>query len=273
MGRIAARVAAFGSLAVFATGCRVPIFGYPTHIASVQGHRIEDFWKWTCVAAIAVGIFMVALILYAPFAYRKRDDQMPRQVRYNLPVEILYTVVPFVVVAGLFYFTARDENYLDKTTPHAQLVAEQGIVVDVTGFQWNWKFTYPDYAPDPALIAAGKDNGDRVQSVGTPQALAHLVLPAGRKVQFVEDSEDVIHSFWIPAFVFKRDVLPGRENVFELTPDRPGEYVGRCAELCGVFHDRMNFQVTVLKKEDWDAWMAQQQGTTSPQVIPVKAGS
>jgi cytochrome c oxidase subunit 2 len=250
-----------GTVVLVATGCRAPIFGYPTHVATVQGHRIEDFWKWSCIAAVVVGAFVLALILYAPFAYRRRSDEMPRQVRYNLPIEILYTVVPFVVIAGLFYYTARDENYLDKLTPTKQLVADNGahgVIVDVTAFQWNWTFSYPSYDLP--------DGQTPVSSTGTPQQEAELYLPAGRKVQFIEDSKDVIHSFWIPAFVFKRDVIPGRENRFEVTPDRPGDYVGRCAELCGVFHDRMNFQVHILSAADWDTWMAAQQGTSTPRV-------
>jgi cytochrome c oxidase subunit 2 len=252
--RLTGRLLALGALAVLATGCRVPIWGYPTHVADVQGHRIEDFWKYSMLAAAVVAVFVGALILWAPFAYRKRSDEIPKQVRYNLPVEILYTAVPFVIIASLFYYTARDENYLDKLTPHDQLVSEGGVLVDVTAFQWNWTFSYPDYT-------LSADGTTPVSSTGTQQEEAQLVLPAGKKVQFVEDSRDVIHSFWIPAFVFKRDVIPGRQNKFEITPDRPGTYVGRCAELCGVYHDRMNFQVTILPYDQWLTWVKQQQKT------------
>jgi len=227
------------------SGCSVPTFGFPTHVATVQSHRVVDIWKWSCVAALTVGAFVLALILYAPIAYRRRNDEMPRQVRYNLPIEALYTVVPFVIIAALFYYTARDETYEDKEMPHAKFVAAKGLAVDVLGFKWNWQFTYS---------SSGSQNID-LQSTGTPQRQAQLVLPVGRPVRFDESSADVIHSFWVPAFAFKRDVIPGRTNSFEVTPDRPGTYAGRCAELCGYQHDRMDFTVTVVPAAQFDAMM------------------
>jgi cytochrome c oxidase subunit 2 len=234
------------SLMIMTAGCKVPTFGYPTHLASEQARRIEDFWKWASVAALAVGAFTLILILWAPIAYRRRGDSPPPQVRYNLPVEILYTVVPFVIVAGLFYYTVRDQRYLDKQQTPAQFTRNHGVVVDVTGFQWNWKFAYPGV----------KDaQGNDVTIVGNPQRQAELFLPAGRPVRFVLSAEDVIHSFWVPAFAYKRDAIPGRVSSFEITPDRPGSYIGRCAELCGVYHDRMNFTVTVLPGAAYDARM------------------
>ena len=239
-----ARILPLGALALLTSGCGVPIFGFPTVHATVQSNTTLELWKYSCVAALAVGAFVAALIIYAPLRFRKRDDELPRQVRYNLPVEVLYTVVPFIIIAALFYYTAKDENYIDHLDTPAQFQAADGVTVDVVGYQWNWKFEYPQskYA---VAISGNQDN------------MPTLYLPMNRPVRFIETSKDVIHSFWIVDFLFKRDVIPGRVNQFELTPDRAGTYVGRCAELCGVYHDRMNFQVVVLPSNQFDARMAQ----------------
>jgi len=235
------RVLPLGGLLLATSGCGIPTFGFPTVLATEQSHRTLQIWKGSVVAALIVGAFVAALIFYAPFRYRKRSDELPRQVRYNLPIEVLYTVVPFVIVGILFFYTARDENYLNKLMPQQQFVAAKGVEVDVIAFKWNWKFEYPGYGTAVA---------------GSSDSQAVLYLPAGRPVRFVEQSKDVIHSFWVVEFAFKRDVVPGRINQFEVTPDRVGTYTGRCAELCGYQHDRMNFRVEVVPTEQFDAKMA-----------------
>jgi cytochrome c oxidase subunit 2 len=236
-------------------GCKVPVFGYPTDIATKQADRIQDFWKWSCLAALVVGAFTLVLILWPTVAHRRKGDEIPPQVRYNLPVEILYTVIPFVIVAGLFYYTVRDQNYLDEELSPSAFTAAEGVKVDVTGFQWNWNFTYPD------LTSA---TGEPVSVTGSPQKRAVLLLPEGRPVHFTLHAEDVIHSFWVPAFLYKRDAIPGRTSGFEVTPNRVGTYTGHCAELCGIYHDRMDFTVKVLPAAEYDAQMALlQKGVTS----------
>jgi cytochrome c oxidase subunit 2 len=148
---------------------------------------------------------------------------------------VLYTVIPFVIIAVLFYYTAISENKVNKMEPNPD------VTVGVVGFQWNWQFNYV---------------GDNVQVTGRPGEPPKLVLPTNRTIRFVETSPDVIHSFWVPAFLFKRDVVPGRDNQFEITITRTGNYIGRCAELCGVDHDRMDFFVQVLSPADFDKWLA-----------------
>lgn len=237
-----ARAVPVAALGLLLSGCQVPTFGFPDHLATEQSHRTLQIWQGSCLAALGVGVGVWALILYAPLRYRRRADELPRQVRYNLPVEVLYTVVPFIIIAAMFFYTARDENYLNKLMPDDQFKAARGVTVDVIGSQWNWKFEYPQYQASVA---------------GTQYNQAVLYLPVHRPVRFYEQSKDVIHSFWVVEFAMKRDVVPGRINVFEVTPDRVGSYVGRCAELCGYQHDRMNFTVRVLPDEEFDRAMAQ----------------
>jgi cytochrome c oxidase subunit 2 len=229
---------------VTGTACEVPNFGFPDGI-TVQSERILRLWKGSSIVALAVGAFVWGLILFAVVAYRKRNDELPRQVRYNLPVETLYTVIPFVIVAGLFYYTARDEIEINELTDNPQLT------VGVVGFRWNWQFDYQGQDPQ------GRDL--RISVVGRPDQPAQLVLPRNRTIRFVETSPDVIHSFWVPEFLFKRDVIPGRVNQFEVTITKTGTFVGRCAELCGVDHDRMNFSVRVVEPAEFDRFVAQNQ--------------
>ena len=146
-------------------------------------------------------------ILWAVIFHRKRGDQLPQQVRYNLPIEILYTVLPFIMVGVIFYFTARDENYITKL-PHP------AVVVDVTGFQWSWQFQYPHYhvTPPGGPTSVVTENGAMWNPGAATQNLPQLVIPENEPVQFNLTSIDVIHAFWVVPFEFKRDVIPGSPN-------------------------------------------------------------
>ena len=144
----------------------------------------------------------------------------------------------------LFYYTAVSENDVNEVSD------DPDVTIGVIGFQWNWTFNYDDSNPDTVDPSV----------TGVPGQPAQLILPTDRTIRFIETSNDVIHSFWVPAFLFKRDVVPGRINQFELTIREQGTYIGRCAELCGEKHDRMNFQVKVVSPEEYDTFIAQQRG-------------
>jgi cytochrome c oxidase subunit 2 len=237
------RLVAASSLLIFtATGCKVSRFGYPSGITE-QSKTLLRNWQGSSIAALTVGVFVWGLILYSAFAFRRRSDELPRQVRYNLPIEILYTVVPVVIVAGLFYYTARDEITVNKLSSHPE------TTVGVVGFRWNWTFNY--------LNVNGKSTN--LSITGRPGQPAQLVLPENRSIRFILTSQDVIHSFWVPEFLFKRDVIPGLVNQFEVTIVKTGTFVGRCAELCGVDHDRMNFSIKVLPQAQFDQYIAERQ--------------
>jgi cytochrome c oxidase subunit II len=229
--------------------------GFPDPITD-EGQRIYDLWLGSVAAGAVVALVVWGLIFWAVVKYRKNSDELPRQVRYNLPVEVLYTVVPFIIIAVLFFYTAVDENYVNKTT------AKPDVVVDIVGFQWNWQFAYEG--------VNGPDGG-QARMTGVPGQPAELVLPTDRTIRFVETSNDVIHSFWVPKFLFKRDVVPGRANQFELTIRKEGRYIGRCAELCGEKHDRMNFYVKVVSPQAYDAYIASLKQGAVPGVSYVTA--
>ncbi|HJQ41811.1 MAG TPA: cytochrome c oxidase subunit II [Jatrophihabitantaceae bacterium] len=275
-------------------------FGWPTGVTK-QGERMRVLWTWSGVAALAVGVLMWGLIFWCCIRYRKRNDDLPRQTKYNLPLEIAYSIIPFLIIAGLFWRTVVVENYTDKLT------ANPDVVIQVDAFKWNWQFeyhkykddagneqaaTYPgqtdhaaaDTAKDPNANvgkrcdeAAGNQSelcekeGLQAQDANTPLYLSTvgsdseipvLVLPVDQTIRVVEHSEDVIHSFWVPEFLFKRDVIPfgttstARDNQFEFTATSTGSFVGRCAELCGTYHSQMNFEVRVVDAATFDKYLA-----------------
>ncbi len=207
----------------------------PVRDATDQSNRILSLWQGSWIAALAVGILVWGLILWPVIAHRRKrsDTELPPQTRYNLPIEVFYTAVPLIMVAVFFYFTARDEDRIMRVS------ANPDHVVDVTGIQWSWQFTYTS------------DGGPDTTITGTPAKPPTLYLPEGESVQFRLQSNDVIHSFWVPAFLFKMDVIPGRVNTFEITPKQLGRFRGKCAELCGQDHARMLFNVKVVTPTEY----------------------
>ncbi len=224
--------------AVVLSGCtlnEIAYFDLPEPVTK-EGLITQNLWQGSWIAAWAVGIFTWALMLWAAFAYRrKHKDETPEQTQYNLPIELLYTIVPLIMVLGLFFFTARDQTEILTVSN------DQDETVEVVGFRWNWAFNYID---------------QDAYAVGTPDLPAELVLPVGEKIRFELVSPDVIHSFWVIDFLFKMDVIPGKRNVFELTPDKVGTYAGKCAELCGTDHARMLFNVRVVERAEYDQYIA-----------------
>ncbi len=215
-----------------------------TSPASVEGTQIAELWKWSWVAALSTGVVVWGLIFYVTWRYRRRsDDDIPVQTRYNLPLEIFYTIAPIMMVVVLFVHTVKTQNAVLSE------VDNPDVVVDVVGQQWSWTFNYPD---EP--VAQGRN----VYSVGTASEIPTLVLPVDNTVQFNLSSPDVIHDFWVPAFLMKMDVVPGRNNHFQLTPNQLGEFKGKCAELCGVSHSRMLFNVRVVSEDDYQQYLSDQ---------------
>ncbi len=257
----ATRLAAWSGLLVLAlSGCsteEVLRFGWPEAITP-QGEQMLALWTWSAVASLVVGFVVWGLMFWVIVAYRKRGDALPAQTRFNLPIEILYTVVPFLIIAVLFYYTAVTQNYVNKETKSPDLV------VAVTAAKWNWKFGYSDVGGTPLSTADGK----AVETVGSTDVIPVLVLPTGKRIRFTETSNDVIHSFWVPAMLFKRDVIPGRTNSFEVTVEKEGSYVGRCAELCGTYHSNMNFEVRAVSFADYQRFIEQKKaGASTPDAL------
>ncbi len=220
-------------------------FGFPQGGITEQSQRIYDLWIGAVLAALVVGFLVWGLIFWCIIRYRKRGDELPVQTRYNLPMEVLYTITPFLVVAVLFYHTAVIQNDVNELTP------DPDVTVEVVAFKWNWQFNYRD--------APGPDANTIASTTGSSTEIPVLVIPTGQRVRFELESRDVIHSFWVPELLFKRDVFPGDlRNQFEVTVlvDKEGAYVGRCAELCGTYHSMMNFEVRAVSPETFQAYLA-----------------
>ncbi|HMZ16111.1 MAG TPA: cytochrome c oxidase subunit II, partial [Mycobacterium sp.] len=241
--RTVALAVTFGALALTLSGCswqEVLGLGWPKGITP-ESHANRDLWLGSVIAAFVVGIIVWALMFWSAAFHRKKkgDDEMPRQFGYNMPLELVLTVIPFIIISVLFYFTVVVQQKMTHRDPNPE------VVVDVTAFQWNWKFGYQKVAfkdgtfnydgADPARKAAmaskpeGVDqhgeekvgavrglnpedrtylNYDKVETLGTSDEIPVLVVPAGKRIEFQVASADVIHSFWVPEFLFKRDAFP-----------------------------------------------------------------
>ncbi|QAY71321.1 cytochrome c oxidase subunit II [Xylanimonas protaetiae] len=251
-----------GAVAVLASGCasdtvkRGYLPGYADGEVTNHTEGIASLWVGSWVAALAVGVITWGLMLWCVAAYRKRrdDHQLPVQTRYHVPLELMYVIVPLAMVLVLFHHTDR------VMTDVTAVSGDADVHVQVIGKQWSWDFNYLDddvYDTGQHLNdVGGQTAADEVDGApGTSKALPTLYLPVGESVEFTLDSRDVIHSFWIPAFLYKEDMIPGRTNTFEVTPEREGTYAGKCAELCGEFHSGMLFNVKVVSRDEYDAHM------------------
>jgi len=215
-----------------------------------QTGRVVSLWVGSWIAALLVGLITWGLILWCVAVYRKRrsDDRLPVQLRYHVPLEVMYIVLPILMIGVLFFYTNRDMTAMTDTGGPVE------NHVQAIGKQWSWDFNYLD---DDAY-----ETGVQAQNVGEDRSgvLAEQVtlwLPVNERTQFTLDSRDVIHSFWVPEFLFKLDMIPGRTNTFVVTPTRVGEYRGKCAELCGEYHSSMLFNVKVVERAEYDAHIAE----------------
>ncbi|MBT2525704.1 cytochrome c oxidase subunit II [Streptomyces sp. ISL-99] len=273
MRRKLLQVLTAGVVLATASGCSYtwedfPRLGMPTPVTE-EAPRILSLWQGSWAAALITGVLVWGLILWSVIFHRRSRTkvEVPPQTRYNMPIEALYTVVPLIIVSVLFYFTARDESKL------LALEDKPAHTINVVGFQWSWGFNYVENVDGdaatgvklPKELDAIPDSytkqfpagAEGVYAVGTPGERnpqngnpgPTLWLPKGEKVRFILTSRDVIHSFWVVPFLMKQDVIPGHTNAFEVTPTREGTFMGKCAELCGVDHSRMLFNVKVVSPE------------------------
>ncbi|WP_343576086.1 cytochrome c oxidase subunit II [Mycobacterium sp.] len=304
-----------GLLAVSLSGCsftEAMALGWPRGITP-EADANRQLWVAAVIASLTVGFMVWGTMFWSMAFHRKKatDTELPRQFGYNMPLELVLTVIPFLIVSVLFYFTV----VVQEKVMH--LASDPEVVIDVTAFQWNWKFGYQkvdfkdgtlrydgaDAARKAAMTSKpeGKDshgeelvgpirglntedrtylNFDKVETIGTSTEIPVLVLPVGKRIEFVLASADVIHSFWVPEFLFKRDVLPhpaanNSVNRFQVAKiDRTGAFVGRCAELCGTYHSMMNFEVRVVQPNDFKAYLQQRiAGKTNAQALQAIAQS
>jgi cytochrome c oxidase subunit 2 len=242
-----ARLAALGLLGVLTlTGCDMPNnefwrFGWPDGITE-QSQDMRELWTGSVIAALLVGFGVWGLIFWSVIRHRKRSDELPKQTAYNLPLEIVYTIVPFLIIAGLFFFTVVVQDRVQK------LSDDPDETIAVNAFKWNWQFVYPK--------TTGQD-GKPVSTVGSSTQIPILVLPTDRTIRFEVASADVIHSFWVPEFGQKRDAVPGIETQLVITPTKLGRFPVICTELCGLGHALMRSYVIVMPQAAYQQWLDQ----------------
>ena len=247
-------VAGVAGMALLLGGCSAL---YPPNAASSQGADIRSLYSLFMVPMVALFILVEGLILWSVIRYRRRkgDDELPAQTHGNNMLEVTWTVLPTILVLVLFVFSWQTLNKVD-----AQSNPE--LTVDVTGFQWQWTFAYPQY--DLSYTGIG-DQGPV------------LVMPVDEVVHIRLHSNDVIHSFYVPDFLFKRDVIPGQVNNFDVTATKAGvTYSGQCAQLCGMDHYQMRFTVQTMTPAAFQSWVQAEQvkarATPAPQPSGATAG-
>jgi cytochrome c oxidase subunit 2 len=228
----------------------------PVTPVTQQGQYLADFYP--VVFAIALGVFLLVegLLVWIVLRYRRKptDTELPAQTHGHNMLEILWTLIPALIVTGLFVFTV---DALGKIETANNPNDNPALVIDVTGFQWQWTFDYP--AQGLSFTGTGRDG-------------PVMALPINEKVRIRLHSADVIHSFYVPQFLYKKDVVPGRTNEFDVVVNDVGTYSGQCAEFCGLGHADMHFTVQSMTQADFDAWVAQNQQATQTQAPP-PAGS
>lgn len=243
-------VSAIVSLAL--TGCSAELQrGYLPDAAGVTNHtdRIIGLWTTSWIVLLIVGLIAWGLMGWALVVYRRRKGEtgMPQQLRYNMPIETLFTVIPLVLVVGFFAFTARDMEAIEAK------VDNPDVVIEVIGKQWSWDFNYVDENVYDSGIQAQVEGAE----LGVMDTLPTLYLPVNKSVRIDLTARDVIHSFWVVEFLYKKDMFPGRWNHMYFTPTKEGDYVGKCAELCGEYHSMMLFNVKVVSEAEYESRMAE----------------
>lgn len=234
----ARRLPVIVTLAILLVGCA------PAPVTT-EGRDVASLYGLFMAAAAVVFVIVAGLIGWSVIRYRATPDNgEPARFTTNVPLEIVWWALPTLLVIGLFVVSAQVLATVDRPANGGQLT------VEVEGFQWQWRFTYPDSG---------------VTITGHPAEPPEIELPVGREITFVITSPDVIHSFYVPKFLIKRDAVPGITNRVTLTMDQEGTYSGQCAEFCGLLHSDMRFSIHAVPAADFDAWIQQQrQAQASP---------
>lgn len=203
---------------------------------SEQGDDVLGLWRGSVLAGLAVLALVWGLVVWSVLRYRRRSDDLPSQTPENIPIELLYTATPLVIVVVLFAFTLVTQQRVTA------LVDDPDLTIEVVAFQWSWEFRYPEH-----------DVVVRSNGVDPPE----VVVPVDATVRFTFASRDVAHSFWAPELLVKRDVIPGVDNELDVHVTEAGEWRGRCAEFCGLDHWRMYFDLVAVPRGDFERRLAE----------------
>ncbi len=239
------------ALAFVLAGCsQEQLQGYLPTEPGTTNHvdRIMGLWVTSWIVLLIVGVITWGLIVWAALVYRRRRGQtgLPVQLRYNMPIEILYTIVPLILVLGFFAFTARDQAAIENATP------DPAVHIEVYGKRWSWDF---NYVKEDVYTQGTQARQDGPNNQINTDTLPTLYLPVGQEVRIDVNSRDVQHSFWVVEFLYKKDMYPGLDNSIFFTPEKVGTYNGKCAELCGEYHSLMLFKVKVVEQAEYDAYI------------------
>jgi cytochrome c oxidase subunit II len=212
-----------------------------------EGVEIRDLYNLLFIAAAVIFVLVEAAIVFAVLRYRRRGDMLPPQFHGNNLLEIVWTVVPLLIVAGLFVLSWGVLNRVEAKADDPR------VRVNVRGFQWQWQFTYQGERLD---LPAGQPPED-LAIKGTIAKPPVVYLPVGEPIRFSTEAQDVIHSFYVRQFLFKRDAFPGHVNTFDLTITKPGDYGGQCTEYCGLEHQAMRFTIRAVPRPQFDRWLVE----------------
>ena len=231
---------------------------FPHEVVTAEGARSASLYLPIFLVAVVIFLLIEGLLLFMVWRFRHKgkDGELPKQTHGNNKLEVLWTLIPLVTVAVLFVASMIVLMDVESTSD------DPDVTVEVTAFQFGWRFDYPEY---PGVMVVGSGSGE-----GAPE----MVVPVNESIRYVlksiagpgQDPADieageppsggVIHSFYVPSFFFKRDIIPGRVTEFEVTIEKPGTYGGQCAEFCGLAHSDMYFSVRAVERAEFDAWIA-----------------
>ena len=248
--------------AVFMTGWGNTL--YPPQAVTAQGREIRGLYDIVFAVAVAIFLLVEALIVWSVLRYRRRptDIELPVQTHGNNLVEVIWTLIPTGIVLFLFVISWQTLNHISVVSdaPDIRIHAIAG--------QFQWQFEYLD-------ASGTKVATQLAPAYDTTTGAGGMAVPVGRSVQVTLDSPDVIHAFYVPRFLFKRDVVPGQTNRFEFTVDtsEAGQiFRGQCAELCGTGHRLMLFNVIALTPADYDTWLAALTVKSNATPAPIASG-
>jgi cytochrome c oxidase subunit 2 len=208
--------------------------------ATVQGEKVHALYVTIAIMAAPVFVAVEALLIWSVVRFRKRgqDTSLGPQTLGSNRTLVVFFVIPAIIVAALFAFGETTLASVQKQDPNP------AVTIRAEGFQWEWTFYYLD----EGFFVSGK----------TLVKPAQMVIPVDEPIRFELHSRDVIHSFFVPGFLFKKDLIPGRTNTFTVTPTKIGTFPAQCAEFCGLWHSRMTFVVHVVTSSDYAAWVTEQ---------------
>ena len=226
----------------------------------------EDIYKlhmlilWVCVA-IAVAVFGV--MIYSIATFRKSKGAVPATFDHSTTAEIVWTVIPVLILVAMAIPAARTLVAIDDTR-------NSDLTIKVTGYQWKWQYEYVDQGVSFfSTLATASNEARQVDSGVNPYEVDNylldvdnpLVVPVGKKVRVLVTSADVIHAWWVPDFAIKKDAIPGYINELWFTAQKEGVYRGQCVELCGRDHGFMPIVVVVMPQAGYDKWLADQKAS------------